>query len=245
MQSLRRTCTLGQSLRRLSSWAFSDTGIAQARTPPAEWYISDKFASLDSEHLFPSGWRLADVHRLPKASYRAGHIHGAEYLLTSDEDGKLSAFHNVSCCAQLVHPALLRGLGHQNRVPRWSVAGLKYDTARLLMVPDGGSSLNYEPLPQVCRHHAAVVVQGSGPADAKCQFECPYHGTAAAALQTGPKIPSSCIDQCLKFDVSFGDAPQGCICNASRGPRHRPFSRSVRSAATERRICQRHLAQQL
>jgi hypothetical protein len=105
MQSLRRACRrLDDSLRQFSAWTHSDNGIAQARTPPAEWYTSEKIRCVDGEHVFSSGWRLADVHALPKASYRAGRMPGVEYLLTNDEAGNVLAFHNVGFRPPLCSP---------------------------------------------------------------------------------------------------------------------------------------------
>lgn len=172
---LKRVCTPPTTSRHalrcqsLSSHTWSWGGhpseaIALACIPPVSWYHSEAAHQLDAEKIFGTGWQLAEVEPLQAESFRSGRLGKLEYLLVKAPGQPLRAYHNASRPRYPLRAQCYR-CGHMRPQP-----------------PTLGGMLTALRSLQVCRHHAAVVVDGSGCADAACRFTCPYHGTVSEPL---------------------------------------------------------------
>ena len=86
-------------LASTASWSSSDAGLAQARTPPAQWYFDPAYHALDKQAVFRPSWQISEVEPLPADSFKAARLSasGTEYLLTQQgaSSSGLRAFHNV------------------------------------------------------------------------------------------------------------------------------------------------------
>ena len=113
-----------------------DRDIAEAQTPPADWYASPETFDEERRSVFRHRWIAAARSgqlRSP-GDYVAGNLAGEPYLILRDADGGLRALSNV------------------------------------------------------CRHHAACILDGEGSAE---ELVCPYHGWSYrldGGLKSAPRM---------------------------------------------------------
>lgn len=100
-----------ESLRELVSRYDAEADLADARTPPADFYLSPEIHELESRTVFSSSWQaLARAGQLERpGSFVTGEVAGEPVLAVRDGDGRLRAFFNV--CRHHAAPVVAEACG--------------------------------------------------------------------------------------------------------------------------------------
>ncbi len=74
-----------------------ELNVNQASMPPASWFSHKDFYTLDRDKIFNKTWQpVARIEEINKPnSYKAGCISGLPWVICSDKNGTLKAFHNI------------------------------------------------------------------------------------------------------------------------------------------------------
>lgn len=71
--------------------------IEKAVTPPSSWYTDPSFYDLELQCVFYRGWQAVGYTEQVKEphDFFTGRLGNVEYVVCRDDNGKISAFHNV------------------------------------------------------------------------------------------------------------------------------------------------------